>query len=147
MTPRLLLPPPRPHSPARGSSGNTDFADIRAASDELPLDLNDELLANDYVATHSLFRCRKATSPEYFADVDPTQHQMHLHRVVQRHERSERMNLYIAAHAQHVGGLLKAELDELMGWLMAHAMQEKYTMRMPLRVWVIWWFGILPYDA
>jgi alpha-ketoglutarate-dependent 2,4-dichlorophenoxyacetate dioxygenase len=88
-------------------------------------------MANDYVAAHSLFHSRKVASPEYFADVDPTQHQMHLHRLVQRHEPSGRMNLYIAAHAHHIENVPKTKSDELLGALIAHAMQEKYVVSVP----------------
>jgi alpha-ketoglutarate-dependent 2,4-dichlorophenoxyacetate dioxygenase len=48
--------------------------------------------------------------------------------LVQLHEPSGRMNLYIAAHAHHIEGLPKPESDELLKNLMDHATQESNTM-------------------
>jgi len=117
--------------PPSNTGGNTDFADTRTAFDELPQDLKDELVSNDYVAAHSLFHSRKMGSPEYFQDVDPAEHQMHLHRLVQRHEPSGRMNLYIAAHAHHIEGVTPEKSNELLQKLMAHATQDKYRVSVP----------------
>lgn len=115
------LPPPE-------TGGPTDFADTRTAFDELPETLKQRLLENDYVGAHSLHHSRKVAAPEFFKDTDPTQHKMHYHRLVQKHEPSGRMNLYIAAHAHHIEGLPREESDALLKQLMDHATQEKYCM-------------------
>lgn len=70
---------------------------------------------------------RKVADPEFFKDVDPTALKMAQHRLVQTHEPSKRMNLYVAAHAHHVEGLPEAESAELLKTLMEHATQDKYT--------------------
>jgi|ERR1700733_8701618 hypothetical protein len=46
------LPPP-------GHGGNTDFADTRAAFNDIPTSLRQHLQNNDYIGTHSLTRSRK----------------------------------------------------------------------------------------
>lgn len=119
-----LIPPP-------GTGGETGFADTRTAFDELPPDLKQDLLSNDYVVAHSLFHSRKLGSPEYFANVNPLEHKMARHKLVQLHEPSGRMNLYIAKHAHHVEGLPTEESDALLERLISRATQEKYTIEVP----------------
>jgi len=116
----VVLPPP-------GNGGNTDFADTRTAFDDLPEDLKQTLLKKDYVAAHSLHHSRKVAAPEFFKDVDPTTLKMYQHKLVQTHEPSGRINLYIAAHAHHIEGLPKEQSDELLKTLLDHATQDKYT--------------------
>jgi alpha-ketoglutarate-dependent 2,4-dichlorophenoxyacetate dioxygenase len=53
------------------------------------------------------------------------------HKLVQRHEPSGRMNLYVARHAHHIEGLEKDESDKLLDRLIAHATEEKYTVKVP----------------
>ena len=53
---------------------------------------------------------------------------MNKHRLVQLHEPSGRMNLYVAAHAHHVEGLPAERSKELLKTLLGHATQEKYQM-------------------
>ena len=118
------IPPP-------GHGGNTEFADTRTAFDELPEDLKDELISNDYVAAHSLFHSRKNGSPDFFKDLNPLDHKMHRHRIVQRHEPSGRQNLYIAAHAHHIEKLSPEESEDLLQRLMKHATQSKYVVSIP----------------
>ena len=117
--------------PPRGHGGNTEFADTRTAFDELPADLKDELISKDYVAAHSLFHSRKNGSPEFFKDLNPLDHKMHRHRLVQMHEPSGRQNLYIAAHAHHIEELSPEESEELLQLLMKQATQSKYVVSIP----------------
>lgn len=56
---------------------------------------------------------------------------MHKHRLVQKHEPSGRINLYIAAHAHHIEGMPPKESEELLKMLMEHATQEKYRITVP----------------
>lgn len=114
------LPPP-------GTGGATEYADTRAAFDDLPEDLKTELLENSYVACHSLYHSRKTAAPEALPDVDPEKFFMSRHRLVQRHEASGRMNLYIAAHVHHIEGLSAAKSRELVERLYKHACQSKYV--------------------
>ncbi|KAL1886697.1 hypothetical protein Plec18167_000631 [Paecilomyces lecythidis] len=120
----VVLPPPQ-------TGGNTDFADTRTAFAELPEDMRQMLIKNDYVVAHSLHHSRKVAAPEFFKDLDPTAFDMTRHRLVQLHERSGRMNLYTAAHAHHIEGLPQRESDELLKTLMEHATQDKYTISIP----------------
>jgi alpha-ketoglutarate-dependent 2,4-dichlorophenoxyacetate dioxygenase len=97
--------------------------------------LKAELISNDYVVAHSLFHSRKLGSPEFFAHVNPLDHKMARHKLVQVHEPSGRMNLYVARHAHHVEGLEPEESDKLLERLIDHATQDKYTIEVP-------WHGV-----
>lgn len=71
---------------------------------------------------------RKLAAPEYFADLDPLDHQpMGRHQLLQVHEASGRENLYIAAHVHHIEGLNADQSRTLRDKLFAHATQDKYT--------------------
>jgi len=118
------LPPP-------SNGGNTDFADTRTAFNELPTDLKAELLSQDYVLAHSLAHSRKSAAPDFFKDLDPLATKMHLHKLVQRHEPSGRMNLYVGAHAHHVEGVTEEKSRELLKTIMEHATQRKYCVTVP----------------
>lgn len=74
---------------------------------------------------------RKQGAPEFFKDVDVESQPMHLHKIAQRHEPSDRMNLYIAAHAHHVADVTKEKSDALLKQLLDHATQPKYTTSVP----------------
>ncbi|KAH8655504.1 hypothetical protein BX600DRAFT_416697 [Xylariales sp. PMI_506] len=114
------LPPP-------GHGGATAFADTRSAFDDLDEKIKNELFKNDYVAAHSNLHSRKLAAPEYFAHIDPTNHPMGRHKLLQLHERSGRMNLYLAAHIHHIEGLEPAESKALFDTLFEHCTQSKYV--------------------
>lgn len=113
--------------PPAGTGGNTEFADTRTAFDELPEDLKNELLEKDYIVCHSLYHSRKMASPGFLQDVNPEDHFMSRHKLIQRHEPSGRMNLYIAAHAHHVEGVSPEKSKELISTVYKHACDPKYV--------------------
>jgi alpha-ketoglutarate-dependent 2,4-dichlorophenoxyacetate dioxygenase len=113
--------------PPWGTGGKTAFADTRTAFNELDQEVKNNLLSNNYIAAHSVYHSRKLAAPDFFASVDPTQHPMGRHRLVQRHEKSDRMNLYIAAHVHHIEGLEESESKALFDKLFEHTTQEKYV--------------------
>jgi len=104
------LPPP-------GTGGATEFADSRAAFDNLSDEQKDKY--KDYVVMNSQLQCRRAANPGnpllQTDEFDPMQHRFGKHKLVQVHEASGRMNLYIAAHAHHIEGKPVEEgQDELL---------------------------------
>ncbi|KAJ5983303.1 hypothetical protein N7481_005402 [Penicillium waksmanii] len=113
--------------PPQGMGGHTAFADTRTAFDELPTDLKEKLVTNDYVACHSMHHSRKTAAPEAFAHVNPLDYPMGRHKLVQRHETSDRMNLYIAAHVHHIEGLEPDESQALIDKLFQDATREENT--------------------
>lgn len=88
--------------PPAGTGGETEFADSRTAWDELDGDLKKELLERDLVGAHTLVHSRKLGSPEFFKDMDPWSQPMMRHKIVQKHEPSGRMNLYLSTHCHHL---------------------------------------------
>ncbi|KAK1241988.1 hypothetical protein MKX07_007811 [Trichoderma sp. CBMAI-0711] len=112
---------------AQGTGGKTAFADTRTSFDDLDEETKQDLLANDYVAAHSMLHSRKLAAPEYFADLDPCQFPMGRHKIVQRHEKSGRMNLYIAAHIHHIEKVSRERSAILLEKIFKHATQPKYV--------------------
>ncbi|KAJ5167663.1 alpha-ketoglutarate-dependent 2-4-dichlorophenoxyacetate dioxygenase [Penicillium canariense] len=117
------LPPP-------GMGGDTEFADVRTAFDELPAEIQDELRQQNYIAAHSLWHSRKVAAPATFTDVNPEDYPMSRHRLLQRHEASGRETLYLAAHIHHVEGLDPDGSKALFDRLFQHATQSRYVLRM-----------------
>ncbi|KAJ5089301.1 hypothetical protein N7532_007985 [Penicillium argentinense] len=113
--------------PPQGMGGHTAFADTRTAFDDLPAELKEELLTKNYIACHSMHHSRKMAAPVAFAHINPLDYLMGRHRIVQRHETSDRMNLYIAAHVHHIEGLEPAESQSLCDRLFKHASRESNT--------------------
>lgn len=90
-------------------------------------------MANDYVAAHSILHSKKLAAPKYYANVDPTQHPMGRHKMAQRHERSGRMNLYIAAHIHHIEDVSEEMSKTLLDKIFSHATQPKYVIEVEWR--------------
>ena len=115
-----VLPPPN-------TGGNTEFADTRTAFETLPAELQKKLIENDYTGVHSLHHSRKRGSPAYFADLNPDDFNMHKHKILQKHEPSGRMNLYIGSHMRKIDGLPELESWQLMWSLMGWAIRPENT--------------------
>ncbi|BCS28421.1 TauD/TfdA dioxygenase family protein [Aspergillus puulaauensis] len=113
--------------PPNGMGGHTAFADTRSAFNDLSLELKQRLLDNDYVACHSMHHSRKLAAPEAFAGVNPLDYPMGRHKLVQRHEASGRMNLYVAAHVHHIEGISPEESRALFTQLFEHATRDSNT--------------------
>jgi len=112
--------------------GHTAFADTRTAYDDLSPESKDRLQRNNYIACHSTHHSRKLASPEYFAKVNPLDYPMGRHYLLQQHEASGRMNMYIASHVHHLEGPESVEkMQVLFSELYTHATQEKYVVEIP----------------
>ncbi|KAF1986361.1 alpha-ketoglutarate-dependent 2,4-dichlorophenoxyacetate dioxygenase [Aulographum hederae CBS 113979] len=118
------LPPPN-------TGGETEYADTRAAWDDLDEDFKQELLEKDYIVHHCLWQSRKAGSPEFYKDIKPEEYPMSRHKLIQTHEPSGRKNIYIAAHAHHIEGLSYEESRAILDKLYKHSCQKKYTISVP----------------
>lgn len=113
--------------PPKGTGGATEYADTRTAFADLPEKLKTELLEKDYVACHSLYHSRKTAAPEALPGLKPEEHFMSRHKLVQPHEASGQMNLYIASHVHHIEGLPADESRMLIEKLYSHSCQSKYV--------------------
>ncbi|KAJ3949674.1 uncharacterized protein N0V96_000800 [Colletotrichum fioriniae] len=112
--------------PPKGTGGSTEFCDTRAAWDGLDEDMKAELIEKDYVACHSILHSKKLAAPEHFANIEPADHPMGRHKLVQKHEASGRMNLYLAMHIHHIENLTPEASKALFEKLFDHATQEQY---------------------
>ncbi|EXK26079.1 alpha-ketoglutarate-dependent 2,4-dichlorophenoxyacetate dioxygenase [Fusarium oxysporum f. sp. melonis 26406] len=119
--------------PPRGTGGSTEFCDTRAAWDDLDEATKQDLLSKDYIACHSILHSKKIAAPEHFSNIEPADYPMGRHRLAQKHERSGRMNLYLAKHIHHIEGLSTEESQELFDKLFDHATQDKYRLEVEWR--------------
>lgn len=76
---------------------------------------------------------RKTAAPDFFKDLDVETQPMHCHELVQLHEPSNRMNIYVAAHAHHIIGVSKPDSDRILKGLLEHVTQPKYRISVPWR--------------
>ncbi|PCG95246.1 Taurine catabolism dioxygenase TauD/TfdA [Penicillium occitanis (nom. inval.)] len=113
--------------PPKGSGGGTAFADSRTAYEDLDDAKKEEI--KDYAVWHSLWHSRRLASPEcdFLKYMEPEKNSMARHKLVQMHEPSKRMNMYIAAHAHHFDGWTHEDSQPVIDDLMRHVTQDKYT--------------------
>ena len=114
---RVLPPVPPP----------TEYADMRAAWDDLPPSRQREL--DGLVVEHSIYWSREkigmplsSFSAETLAERKPVQHPL-----VRVHPRTGRKSLYLASHASHVIGWPIEKGRALIEELTAHATQPQYV--------------------
>lgn len=115
--------------PPKGTGGGTAFADTRTAYEDLDDETKEKI--KDVVISHSLWHSRRLGAPDsvLLKQVNPEDHSMARHKLVQLHEPSGRTNLYIAWHAHHIDGQTREESQPLIEELLRHASQDKYTFR------------------
>ncbi|CAN8105600.1 unnamed protein product [Discula destructiva] len=114
--------------PPKGTGGGTSFADTRTAYDDL--DSHTKEAIKDYVIWHSIWHSRRLAAPEceFLQHMRPEANSMARHKLVQLHEPSGRMNMYIAAHAYNIDGWQKEEAQPVIENLFQHATQDKYVL-------------------
>ncbi|GFZ43458.1 hypothetical protein JCM24511_01178 [Saitozyma sp. JCM 24511] len=112
--------------PPKGTGGATEFSDSRTAYDDLPEDLKKKL--DGVVANHSLFHSRKVCRPDFYKDLVVEEKPMSKHLLCQKHEWSDRMNLYFASYIHSLEGMPKDESDKLLAELKEHVSQPKYRL-------------------
>jgi alpha-ketoglutarate-dependent 2,4-dichlorophenoxyacetate dioxygenase len=115
--------------PPKETGGDTEFADSRTAFDSLPEQLKQELVDKQYVGAHSMAHSRRLGSPEYFKDLDALATPMSRHYILQKHEPSGRLNLYVGAHLHHLEGVPDAESAALIETLNKHVSRPENVFR------------------
>ena len=120
--------------------GDTQFADTRAAYDDLPGELRRRLEEGDYVGCHSIWHSRMKAVPNspFFTNISAEDHPFGRHKILQTHERSGRQNLYIANHLHHLEyangeRVPEGEGTALIEELLKHATQSKYVVSVQWR--------------
>ena len=118
--------------------GHTEFADLRAAYDALPVATRRRIAG--LVAEHSLMTSRARLG---FTDFDETERKAFEpvpQVLVRRLPDSGRMSLYLASHAGTIRGMADDEARRLLDDLAAHATQRQfvYTHRWRVNDLVMW---------
>ncbi|KAL4924175.1 uncharacterized protein BDV17DRAFT_284902 [Aspergillus undulatus] len=114
------LPPP-------GTGGSTAFADMRAAYRDLDPEFKAYLHEKNFIARHSILHSKKMAAPECFKDINPEDHFMGRHLLLQTHERSGLPTIYLAKHIHSLEGVSSEESEVILGRLFEHATQDKYV--------------------
>jgi alpha-ketoglutarate-dependent 2,4-dichlorophenoxyacetate dioxygenase len=129
----VALPPPSPFG-----NGETEFADMRAAYDELP-DATKAAI-NDLVVEHDIFWSRAMVGFTEFPRAERDKYPPSPQRLVRTHPGSKRKTLYLSAHGSHIVGWPVADGRLLLFDLSTHATQERFVYRHEWRVGdlVIW---------
>lgn len=127
----VTLPPPSPFG-----NGETEFADMRAAYDDLPA--HTKAAIEDLVVMHDIFWSRAQIGFTEFPPGEREQYPPSPQRLVRTV--NGRKTLYLSAHASHVRGWPVADGRLLLADLTAHATQRKYVYSHTWRVGdlVIW---------
>jgi alpha-ketoglutarate-dependent 2,4-dichlorophenoxyacetate dioxygenase len=129
----VALPPPSPFG-----NGETEFADMRAAYDELP-DATKTAIA-DLIVEHDIFWSRGQIGFTEFPRGEREQFPPSPQRLVRTHPGSKRKTLYLSAHASHIVGWPVADGRLLLFDLNTHATQDRFVYRHEWRLGdlVIW---------
>lgn len=103
------------------------YADMRAAYDDLPASIKQDL--DGKIAEHWIWHSRKLAAPQEFDK--PTEQEKRAippayHALVQTAPDTTRNTLYIASHARRIVGMPERESTELIRYLLTHAQQPKY---------------------
>ncbi|MBM3596997.1 MAG: TauD/TfdA family dioxygenase [Alphaproteobacteria bacterium] len=105
--------------------GNTEFADMRAAWDDLDPKLQAECMG--LVCEHSQLYSRGMLGFFEFTDEERAKWAPVPQRLVRRHPRTGRLNLYLASHAGTIRGWPVPEARLFLKDLTEHATQREYT--------------------
>jgi alpha-ketoglutarate-dependent 2,4-dichlorophenoxyacetate dioxygenase len=129
----VTLPPQSPFG-----NGETEFADMRAAYDALPVTTRDAV--DPLIAEHDVFWSRAQIGFTEFPPGEREQYPPSPQRLVRRHPVTGRRSLYLSAHASHIAGWPVADGRLLLADLNAHATQRRFVYSHAWRVGdlVIW---------
>jgi alpha-ketoglutarate-dependent 2,4-dichlorophenoxyacetate dioxygenase len=125
-----------PASPLGG--GETEFADMRAAYDELPDAMKGAI--DGLVAEHDVFWSRGQIGFTEFLPGEREKYPSSRQRLVRRHPGSKRKTLYLSAHASHIVGWPVPEGRILLYDLNLHATRPEFVYSHKWRIGdlVIW---------
>ena len=114
------------------SGGNTEFADMRAAYDDL--DDATKVMVEDMVVGHSIVYSREQIGFEVKGDGNPDNLKPVKHRLVITHPVTRRKSLYLSSHIGEIDGWLVPEARAFLRDLTEHATQRKFVYSHPWAV-------------
>ncbi|HVZ10682.1 TauD/TfdA dioxygenase family protein [Rhodopila sp.] len=120
------------------AGGNTEFADMRQAYDDLDEETKAE--CEDLVCEHSQLYSRAMIGFSDFTDEDRIRFKPVLQRLVRRHPSTGRKSLFLASHAGAIVGWPVPEARAFLRDLTEHATQRKYVYAHEWKQWdlVMW---------
>ena len=120
------------------AGGNTEFADMRKAYDDLDSDTKAEI--QDLICEHSQMYSRSSIGFSDFTDEERIRFKPVLQRLVRTHPSTGRKSLYLASHAGGIVGWPVPEARALLRDLVEHATQRQYVYAHEWRQWdlVVW---------
>ncbi len=107
--------------------GETEFADMRAAYDALPVEIQTDL--EGLVAEHSAFHSRMQLGDLQYTREDLARYPTVEWPVVRQHPGSRRKALFLGAHAMRIAGRSVPEGRLLLADLLEHATQRRFVYR------------------
>jgi alpha-ketoglutarate-dependent 2,4-dichlorophenoxyacetate dioxygenase len=107
------------------AGGNTEFADMRAAYEELDAETKSEV--EDMICEHSQLYSRALLGFTEYTDEERIRLKPVLQRLVRRHPSTGRKSLYLASHAGAIIGMPVPEARALLRDLIEHATQRKFV--------------------
>ncbi|MEM7749474.1 MAG: TauD/TfdA family dioxygenase [Pseudomonadota bacterium] len=107
------------------AGGNTEFADMRAAYDDLDDKTKGEL--EGLICEHSLVHSRGALGFEVSDEERNVTFKPVLQSLIRVHQASKRKSLYLSSHAGEIHGMPRPEALMLLRELVEHATQPKYV--------------------
>ncbi|MEM8975554.1 MAG: TauD/TfdA family dioxygenase [Pseudomonadota bacterium] len=107
------------------AGGNTEFADMRAAYDDLDDQTKGEL--EGLICEHSLVHSRGALGFEVSDEERNVTFKPVLQSLIRVHQASKRKSLYLSSHAGKIHGMPRPEALMLLRELVEHATQPKYV--------------------
>ena len=113
--------------------GNTEFADMRAAYDEL--DANTKALIQDLVCEHSLMYSRGSLGMLDYSEEERAMFRPVRQRLVRTHPVTGRKSLYLSSHAGGIVGMPMPEARILLRELTEHATQPTFVY---VHTWTRW---------
>ncbi|MFT4066956.1 TauD/TfdA dioxygenase family protein [Paraburkholderia sp.] len=118
--------------------GETQFADMRAAYDEMPEDLRP--VVENLSCEYNILWARMLSGYTEFPDDERAKLAPSQHRLVRRHPVSGRKSLYLSGHATHIVDWPIPEGRDLLRELMEYATHPQfvYTHRWSVRDLVMW---------
>jgi len=105
--------------------GDTEFADLRAAYDQLSPPLQTKI--EDLACEHSIFHSRGQLGHSDYTEQERAALPPAHHRLVRLHPGSKRKTLYMGAHASHIVGWPVPDGRLLLRDLMEHATQRQFV--------------------
>ena len=108
-----------------GAGGETQFADLRAAYDALPIEMKQRL--QNMVAEHCIMWSRATIGFTDYSQAERDALPPVPQRIVRFHPGSKRKTLYLASHAQAIQGMPTPEARVLLMDLMEHATQREFV--------------------